>query len=194
MTALATDGWRILAVANTATKEHGIDVVAARGGKTAGIEVKGFPSRNYADRARAGERKRTSPSTQAGHWYSQAVLAAMRLRERNQTGAASSCCPTSPATANCTPRSSAHSPQRKSKCGGSIRVGRSTHNRLAGSRRCDAGPWQPRRCDFRCSGATRDSLSACGKVRGLIRLVLCGSRTLGSSAHRHIPSLVSPGS
>jgi hypothetical protein len=24
--------------------------------------------------------KRTSPSTQAGHWYSQAVLAAMRLR------------------------------------------------------------------------------------------------------------------
>lgn len=24
--------------------------------------------------------KRTSPSTQAGHWYAQAVLAAMRLR------------------------------------------------------------------------------------------------------------------
>lgn len=85
VTALATDGWRILSVANTATKEHGIDVIAARGGQTAGVEVKGFPSRNYADPARAAETKRTSPSTQAGHWYSQAVLAAMRLREKEPT-------------------------------------------------------------------------------------------------------------
>lgn len=80
VTALATDGWRILSVANTATKEHGIDVVASRDGQTVGVEVKGFPSRVYADPARAGETKRTSPSTQAGHWFSQAVLAAMRLR------------------------------------------------------------------------------------------------------------------
>lgn len=80
VTALAGDGWRILSVANTATKEHGIDVIASREGTTAGVEVKGFPSRGYADPARAGEVKRTSPSTQAGHWYSQAVLAAMRLR------------------------------------------------------------------------------------------------------------------
>ncbi len=80
VTVLATDGWRILSVANTATKEHGIDVIAARDGATVGIEVKGFPSRAYADPTRAGFPKRTSPSTQAGHWYSQAVLAAMRLR------------------------------------------------------------------------------------------------------------------
>ena len=80
VTALAGEGWRILSVANTATKERGIDVIAARDGRTVGVEVKGFPSRNYADPARAGEAKRTSPSTQAGHWYSQAVLAAMRLR------------------------------------------------------------------------------------------------------------------
>jgi Holliday junction resolvase-like predicted endonuclease len=80
VTALAAEGWRILSVANTATKEHGIDVIAARDGQTVGVEVKGFPSRGYADPARAGEVKRTSPSTQAGHWYSQAVLAAMRLR------------------------------------------------------------------------------------------------------------------
>ncbi|GAB7005273.1 hypothetical protein JCM18899A_27460 [Nocardioides sp. AN3] len=80
VTALAGEGWRILSVANTATKEHGIDVIASRDGRTVGVEVKGFPSRNYADPARAGEAKRTSPSTQAGHWYSQAVLAAMRLR------------------------------------------------------------------------------------------------------------------
>lgn len=82
VTSLATDGWRILSVANTATKEHGIDVIASREGGTVGIEVKGFPSRTYADPGRAGQRKRTSPSTQAAHWYAQAVLAAMRLRGR----------------------------------------------------------------------------------------------------------------
>ena len=85
VTALATDGWRILSVANTATKEHGIDVIASRDGQTVGIEVKGFPSRGYANPARAHEVKRTSPSTQAGHWYSQAVLAAMRLRGKEPT-------------------------------------------------------------------------------------------------------------
>lgn len=85
VTALAADRWRILSVANTATKEHGVDVIASRDSQTVGIEVKGFPSRSYADPARANEVKRTSPSTQAGHWYSQAVLAAMRLRGKEPT-------------------------------------------------------------------------------------------------------------
>ncbi len=35
-----------------------------RGGDRAAIEVQGFPSRNYADPARASETKRTQPSTQ----------------------------------------------------------------------------------------------------------------------------------
>lgn len=85
VTALAADGWLILSVANTATKEHGVDVIATRDGQTVGIEVKGFPSRGYADPSRAGETKPTSPSTQATHWYSQAVLAAMRLRGKEPT-------------------------------------------------------------------------------------------------------------
>jgi hypothetical protein len=85
VTAMATEQWRILSVANTATKEHGVDVIASRDGHTFGIEVKGFPSRGYADSARAHEVKRTSPSTQAGHWYAQAVLAAMRLRGKEPT-------------------------------------------------------------------------------------------------------------
>lgn len=80
VTALPARGYRVLSVANTATKERGIDVVAALDGVTLGVEVKGFPSRNYADPARAGEQKKTAPSTQAGHWFAQAVLAAMRLR------------------------------------------------------------------------------------------------------------------
>lgn len=82
VTWLAGAGWRIARVADTATKEHGIDVEAARGNERVGIEVKGYPSRTYADAARAGQVKRTQPSTQAGHWYAQAVLAAMRLRTK----------------------------------------------------------------------------------------------------------------
>lgn len=85
VTALAAGGWRILSVANTATKQHGIDVIASRGAQTVGVEVKGYPSRAYADPARANAAKRTSPSTQAGHWYAQAVLAAMRLRGKEPT-------------------------------------------------------------------------------------------------------------
>lgn len=83
VTALAARGWRILSVADTASKQHGIDIVAAIGAERVGVEVKGYPSRNYADPARAGEVKRTAPSTQAGHWYAQAVLAAMRLRGKH---------------------------------------------------------------------------------------------------------------
>lgn len=80
--ALLRNGWHILSQADTATKEHGIDVVAAHGDVVAGIEVKGFPTTTYADPRRSGDVKPTQPSTQAGHWYSQALLAAMRLRSR----------------------------------------------------------------------------------------------------------------
>ncbi|WP_197275111.1 hypothetical protein [Luteipulveratus halotolerans] len=82
MSFLAAGNWRILSVANTASREHGTDIVAERDGKTVGVEVKGFPSRSYADPSRAHETKRAQPSTQAGHWYADAVLSAMRQRNR----------------------------------------------------------------------------------------------------------------
>lgn len=82
VTWLAGSGWGIVRVADTATKEHGIDVEAMSDHDRVGIEVKGYPSRTYANPARADQIKRTQPSTQAGHWYAQAVLAAMRLRSR----------------------------------------------------------------------------------------------------------------
>jgi len=82
VTALAASGWRIMSVADTAARERGVDVVATSDGLTLGIEVKGYPSRSYADPARSSELKPTGPSTQAGHWYAQAVLAAMRIRGR----------------------------------------------------------------------------------------------------------------
>lgn len=56
--------------------------MASRDHQTVAVEVKGFPSRRYADQARAGEQKRTQPSTQARHWYAQAVLSAMLTRSR----------------------------------------------------------------------------------------------------------------
>jgi Holliday junction resolvase-like predicted endonuclease len=79
---LVRNGWQITSSADTARREHGIDIVALRQGHTVAIEVKGFPSRFYADPSRADEQKRTQPSTQAKHWYAQAVLAAMLTRSR----------------------------------------------------------------------------------------------------------------
>lgn len=77
ITHLATTGWRVLSVADTARRETGIDVTAVKDGVTVGVEVKGYPSREYADPARQGQAKPTQPSTQARHWYASAVLSAM---------------------------------------------------------------------------------------------------------------------
>jgi Holliday junction resolvase-like predicted endonuclease len=79
---LVRTGWQITSAADTARREHGIDIVAIRQGLIVAIEVKGFPSRHYADPSRADEQKRTQPSTQAKHWYAQAILAAMLTRSR----------------------------------------------------------------------------------------------------------------
>jgi Holliday junction resolvase-like predicted endonuclease len=79
---LASTGWRVRSVADTAARQRGVDVLADRGQETVAVEVKGFPGREYADPARAGERKPTQPSTQAKHWYAEAVLAAMLTRSR----------------------------------------------------------------------------------------------------------------
>ena len=119
VTALAGEGWRILSVANTLTKEHGIDVIATSSdGVTAGVEVKGFPSRSYADPNRAGEPKRTSPSTQAGHWFSQAVLAAMRLRGKEPNWRSVISLGTGPST----PRPGVRFVRRASSSGGWTRL------------------------------------------------------------------------
>lgn len=80
---LTHSGWTIVRPANAATKERGIDIVATRGERTVAVEVKGYPGRGYADPARAGETKPTSPSTQARHWYAQTVLTALLTRDEH---------------------------------------------------------------------------------------------------------------
>ncbi|GGN96519.1 hypothetical protein GCM10010112_87820 [Actinoplanes lobatus] len=76
---LRRHGWAIDSEADTATKARGVDVLATRSGRRLGAEVKGWPSDGYADPRRAAETKRTQPSTQAGHWFSQALFKAMML-------------------------------------------------------------------------------------------------------------------
>lgn len=79
--ALRNGGWQIDSMAETATKAHGIDVTATKAHRRLGAEVKGWPSDAYADPKRAGEVKRTRPTTQAAHWFSQGLCKAMMLRD-----------------------------------------------------------------------------------------------------------------
>ena len=76
---LTRKGWSIVRVANTASRERGIDIVANKGSRTLAIEVKGWPGTAYADPRRAHETKPTAPSLQARHWFSHAVLAALLM-------------------------------------------------------------------------------------------------------------------
>jgi hypothetical protein len=64
-------------VADTASRERGIDIVAEWEAGTLAIEVKGFPSRGFADPRRVNEKKKAHPSAQATGWYGRAVLEAM---------------------------------------------------------------------------------------------------------------------
>jgi len=72
-------GWSVTGTADTATKAHGVDLLASKGNRLLGAEVKGWPSKVYADLRRASEIKKTQPTTQAVHWFSQALLKAMML-------------------------------------------------------------------------------------------------------------------
>ena len=82
---LAGDGWHIRRVADTASREQGIDVIASKGARTLAIEVKGFPSRAYADPRKVDQVKPTNPSVQARHWYAAAMLQAMLMRQQHPT-------------------------------------------------------------------------------------------------------------
>ncbi len=77
---LESQGWTILRAANTAAREHGVDVVAQRDGARLGIEVKGFPSRFFVNGAKKGLVKPTPPKEQAKKWFAHALVPAMRLR------------------------------------------------------------------------------------------------------------------
>lgn len=76
---LEINGWTLGSVADTISKAQGVDIEASKDAMSLMVEVKGYPSRRYADPRRAHETKRTNPLTQAAQWYGQAVLKAMRM-------------------------------------------------------------------------------------------------------------------
>ena len=76
---LVENGWVITGMADTATKQQGVDLLAAKNERRLGAEVKGWPSTGYSDPRRAGEVKPTQPTNQAGHWFSQAVVKGLML-------------------------------------------------------------------------------------------------------------------
>lgn len=77
---LAAAGWHIRRVAETATREHGVDVEADRAGQRLLVEVKGYPSAVYARGERQGQSKSTPAPLQARMYYSNAVLTGLILR------------------------------------------------------------------------------------------------------------------
>lgn len=80
---LANRGATVRSVVDTATKARGTDIVAVLDGRVLHIEVKGWPSKRYADPRRAGEVKPTTPALQAGHWFAEVVLSTLRLRHKH---------------------------------------------------------------------------------------------------------------
>lgn len=76
---LIADGWTIVTAANTASRQRGVDLVATKGERRLGVEVKGFPGTVYARGERAGQPKPTAPNLQARHWLAEALLSALLL-------------------------------------------------------------------------------------------------------------------
>jgi hypothetical protein len=74
---LAATGHAIRSVANTATKERGIDIVAILDGRQVLVEVKGYPSRFYARGPKQGQVKKTHPSIQARTWFADVLLSSL---------------------------------------------------------------------------------------------------------------------
>ena len=77
---LQGQGWTVHRQADTASREGGADIVAARDDEMLVVEVKRFPSQVYARGAMAGSPKPTQPATQARVWFSGCLLSGMLLR------------------------------------------------------------------------------------------------------------------
>lgn len=70
---LVRRGYEIAAVAHTASRQRGKDIIAVREGTPVWITVKGYPIGTT----------NTHPSTQAGHWFKQAVFDIIQYREES---------------------------------------------------------------------------------------------------------------
>jgi len=73
VTHLATTGWKMSAVVDTARRETGPDIIAERADSRQLVEVKGWPSTTSARGERAGQPKRTQPTLQATYWFAEGL-------------------------------------------------------------------------------------------------------------------------
>jgi hypothetical protein len=71
--------WTVTRMANTASKEVGIDLAAVIADRELLVEVKGYPLTTYAHGNRRGERKPTQPTSQAREWFAHALRSMMLL-------------------------------------------------------------------------------------------------------------------
>lgn len=77
---LASEGWRILRVADTARSEQGHDIHAERDREGLLVEVKGYPSSVYVRGPKRGQPKPTPPALQARQSFSHALLSGVLMR------------------------------------------------------------------------------------------------------------------
>jgi hypothetical protein len=71
---LASQNYQIRSVADTATRQQGIDIIAEKAGMILWVSAKGFPKGT----------DKTQPSTQAGHWFKQAIFDIIDYRGRDK--------------------------------------------------------------------------------------------------------------
>ena len=80
---LVAEGWTLERVADTASRQRGIDLVATKGERRLAIEVKGFPGTVYARGPKVGQPKPTPPNLQARIWLAEALLSAVLMGSLN---------------------------------------------------------------------------------------------------------------
>ncbi len=90
---LAREGWAIKSVANTAEREHGVDILADKEGRRLAVEVKGYPSLYYVRGPKQGERKKTAPPMQARVWYADLLMSMMLLLDSGDHDQVAMCLP-----------------------------------------------------------------------------------------------------
>lgn len=71
---LMTQNYRICSVADTATHQQGIDIIAEQNGKNLWVSVKGYPKGT----------DKTNPSSQAVHWFKHAIFDIIQYREKDK--------------------------------------------------------------------------------------------------------------
>jgi hypothetical protein len=85
---LISMGYNEVKTVNTHLKDKGPDITGEKDGTKWVIEVKGYPSDKYVqdtDRYTKGESKRTNPSTQARHWFSEALTSILLTKSEDPT-------------------------------------------------------------------------------------------------------------